>query len=273
MVVVRRIVPTIAVIRNADHAVGGLVTQECSLAFFEHADDLVVDAVDQDGLAHSFIGGKERLVNLVANHGHVGAMQVFELGEEAALGELGVLHLRERGSGAREVQVADFMRAVTCRRRKAARSAAVEAGIDLDGHGLNMGTLVEYGQRIFQSERLAGAFFGAQASYVDADIEAINEKCVQTVIVEKSGDVAADTHQDRGNKNHGAHANDHSEDGEERAHLVVGDRLQRHPRVFAKLQTHTRSYKPLARSRTRVLMDALDGSRLQRLVKKTGSYF
>src|SRR5450755_4687538 len=185
MVVVRRIVPTIAVIRNADHAVGGLVTQECSLTFFEHADDLVVDAVDQDGPAHSFIGGKERLVDLVAYHSHVGAMQVFELGEEAALGELGVLHLRERGSGAREVQVADFMRAITCRRRKAARSAAVEAGIDLGGHGLNMRTLIKYGERIFQGERLAGALLSAQTADADPDVKAINEKRVQSIIVEK----------------------------------------------------------------------------------------
>ena len=81
----------------------------------------------------------------------------------------------------------------------------------------------------------------AHASDADADIEAEDEQRVGAVVVQIALDVAADAHQDGGDKDHGGDADHHAQHGQKRARLVLAHRLQRHLRIYAKVHLHKKS--------------------------------
>ena len=100
------------------------ILEELALAFFQHADDLVGNAIHQDGFADAVVRGKEVLVDFVADDGDVFAVLVFELGEEAALRDVRVVHVLIGGVGTGVIQIGDLVLAVA--RHAAAAAAAVE---------------------------------------------------------------------------------------------------------------------------------------------------
>src|SRR5450756_2749461 len=102
----------IGVVRNLDHAVGGLILEELPLALLQYADHLIGDAVHQDGFAEAVVSGEKVLVDFVADDRDVHAVGVFKLGKEAALRQVGVVHIGVGSGGAAVIEVGDFLPSV-----------------------------------------------------------------------------------------------------------------------------------------------------------------
>ena len=224
----------VAVVRNFDRAVGGVVLEELSFTFGSHADHAIGNPTHEDGLAYAIVGRKEVLVDLVADHGDIFPVLVFKVGEKTSLLELDVVDVLVSGSRTRVVEVGDFVRAVTRDLRHRAL-VEVDPRHHINGHSLYMRTLSDNSLGIIECEWLARALLGRHSPGVDSHIKSEKEQRIGAEVFQIRLHVAAHTHENRGHKDHGGHTDDHAQNRQKRAGLMFPHRLQRHPRVFAKV--------------------------------------
>ena len=139
------------------------------------------------------------------------------------------------GVGAAVVEVGDFVGAVARYPQRRPLLVGIDARHNFHGDALDVRTLGQDRLGILQRERLAVALFRAHAPDADGNVPAEDEERVGAVVVQIALDVAADADQHRGDEDHGGDANHHAQHGQKGARLVLAHRLQRHPRIYAKV--------------------------------------
>ena len=114
----------------------------------------------------------------------------------------------------------------------------IKAREDADGDGANGGAELLDGFGVLESEHAAGAFFGGEATGVNAGIEAKDEEGVGAVIAEIGVHIAVDADEDGDDGEERGDANDDAENGEERAHFIFAQSGEGHLGVFAEVHAH-----------------------------------
>ena len=211
------------------------IFEQLALALRQHADHFIGHAIYQDGFADPVMRREKVLIDVIADDRYVLAMKVLEIGVEPALYNARVLDLLVGGVGAGVVEVGDLMRAVTRYPQRRPLLVRIDARENLHGNALHVRTLGGNRLRICQRQRLAIAFFLAHASHADGKVPAEDEQRIGAIILQIPLNIAAESHQNRGDEDHRSDADHHAQHRQKRSRLVIANRLQRHLRIFAKV--------------------------------------
>ena len=236
--VVLRNVFVVSAIRDHHRFVRRLILDELALAWLKNADDFVRDAIDLDGFPEWVHIRVQRLGDIGTNDGNVGAMHVFRVAEEPPGPRPGIENLFVRRERPVVIDPRHFLAAIARGHRPASRTFIFPTGIDAGRDRANRRAELSDGFGVFQGERLARAFIGSQPAGVDAGIEAEDKEGFRSVVGQIGVDVTVDAHEDRDYGKKSGDTDDHAEDREKGAHLVLTKSTERHPSVLADIHAH-----------------------------------
>ncbi len=236
--VVPRYVLMIGAIRDHHGFVRGLILDELALARFKNADDFVRDAVDLDGFPERVHIWVQRLGDIRADDGDIGTMHVFRVAEEPADFRPGIENFLVGRKRPVVINPGDLLAEITGRDRPGAGTFICPSWIETGGDSAHCGTQLPDGLGVFQGERFARAFIRTKSPGVDAGIEAENEEGFGAVVGQVSVHVSIDTNKDRDHGKNSRDADDHAENGEKGAHLILAQGSERHLSVLADVHAH-----------------------------------
>src|SRR5579872_107768 len=229
VLVVLRIVFAVGAIRNG-YVIVLAVADRGIFLFLVDADHGVRRTGNLELLSNGTLIGKKSFGNIVANHSHVFAMEIFSFGVKTPVRKSERTHFSKIGCCSLKVDTCEFM--VFVARRAHWSGALTCPGKDFDAHIFHRRNLLLDGHSVFKGERLAHALFRAEAGKVDPNIEAEDPEIVYAEFVERFLHVLFKAQQHGGNDNGNRHANHHTQHGQEGAHFMGANGIQRHSHIF-----------------------------------------
>ena len=233
MFVVLRVVLVITAVGNQNVFVRLRVAEELALVPLHFPDYLKGRSVHENCFPHRVVSGKQRFGQVVPDDRDIHVMGVFRLVEEPAARDAQRIHLLRRGERAAELNPGDFLVAVA---GDADERLPHKPRENVHGHGAHRRAGFFDGQGVFQAERLAHAFFLRQLP-CEALLDLENPERIGAEIAEEPADVAVQAHQNGSDQDERGHSDHHPQHRQQRAELVLPQRVQRHQRVLAQAET------------------------------------
>ncbi len=219
------------VIGDEDGLVVLVVAQE-RLEFRERADDFQGVPVHQNGLADGIFVREESLAHAVADHGHVAAVEVVRFGEETALGQRGVDEPQVVRGHADEKGVEHVLALVPG--GDGGQAEVPHFAKELHGNRFGGRRLLLDGHGVFVAQGLAQPLF-ARHRVGRAELQLVNPQRAGSELLGHVHQLLVQAGDDGGHRDHRGGADEHAEDGEERAEFVRAQRVERQQQILANV--------------------------------------
>ena len=177
---------------------------------------------------------KESFADTIADHGHVAAMQVFGVGEEAAFAERGVDEPQVVRRDPDKQRVDHVLPLVPGGDGRYAKLSHFAKQFHRDSVG--RGTLLFDGHRVFVAEGLAKPLVARQAVR-GAELHLVHPKRARAELFRHVHQLLVQPGDDGSDGDYSGGADEHTEDREKRPELVGAERVERQRQVFANMLT------------------------------------
>src|SRR6266513_3273021 len=165
-------------------------------------------------------------------------MHVFGIAEESPDFRPGIENFFVRGKCSVVINPRDFLAEITGCDGSASGTFICPPWINTGGDCSHRGTELRDGLGILKRERLARPIIRTKPSGVDAGIEAEDKEGYRSVVGQIRVHVTVDADEDRDYGKNSGNTDDHAEDREKGAHLVLTKSTERHPSVLADIHAH-----------------------------------
>src|SRR5712664_617598 len=236
--VVLRYMLVIGAVRDHHCFVRGLILDELALARLKNADNFVRNTADLYGFPERLHIRVKGLGDIGADDGDVGAMHVFRVAEEPPDFRPGIENFFVGRKRPVVVDSRNFLAEITGRDRPGARTFICPSWIETGGDRAHRGTQLSDGLGVFQGERFARSFVRTEPAGVDTGIEAEDEEGFRTIVRQIGVHITVDADENGDHGKNGGNADDHAENGEKGAHLILAQSGQRHLSVLADVHAH-----------------------------------
>src|SRR5947209_2690694 len=179
--VILRVMFAVAAVRYVDAIVESGI-EGPALFFLIHTNHGVRSPCYQDLFIESGFSRKERFSHVSPDHRHIGAVQVFALGEEASIGNAQHIDFSHAAGGPIKINAAELVVLVTG--RAWCTGPLPGTGEDFNTHIVHRRRVFFDRHGVFIGERLTLALFRTHSAYVEVEAEAEDPQIVGAELIE-----------------------------------------------------------------------------------------